>query len=115
MYGTFQSCLPSRFVDELPANCYEIINNYGSYYNRSKYLGGKKTNVSEYLDDHVPQDFAADASQESSVSFAFHKGQKVQHSKFGFGIILSVHDEVAEIAFYKHGMKKIMVEFLKAG
>ena len=110
MYGSFQSCLPSRFIDELPSSCYEIVNNYSSYYNRNKYLGGKAANVSEFLDDHVPE-----ASQELPPVAAFRKGQKIQHSKFGFGIVLAVHEGVAEIAFYKHGMKKIMVEFLMAG
>ena len=43
----------------------------------------------------------------------FHKGQKVEHMKFGFGIVLGVSGDSAEIAFYKHGVKKIMIEFLK--
>lgn len=109
IYGSFQSCLPSRFINELPADCYEIINNFGSYYNKSKYQSGKITSTNEYSDDFVPEH-----SQVVKMPI-FHKGQKIQHNKFGFGIILSVHEGVAEVAFYKHGMKKIMVEFLMAG
>ena len=45
VYGSFQASLPSRFVDELPKASYDIIHNYGSYYNKDSLREMSQKNV----------------------------------------------------------------------
>jgi DNA helicase-2/ATP-dependent DNA helicase PcrA len=99
IYGSFQPCIPSRFIDELPKETYEIINNYGSYYNNSK------RNFS-YSAKESPE--VIDASSSPRLK----KGQRVFNVKFGYGYILSISNSIAEVAFDKAGIKKVLAEYL---
>jgi len=99
IYGSFQPCIPSRFIDELPKETYEIINNYGSYYNNSK------RNFS-YSAKESPEVIDAGSSPR------LKKGQRVFNVKFGYGYILSISNSIAEVAFDKAGIKKVLAEYL---
>jgi DNA helicase-2/ATP-dependent DNA helicase PcrA len=64
------------------------------------------------LSTHVPSvDFAA------SDTSSLEAGQKVEHQKFGFGLVTalegSAHNPIATIRFEKNGEKKIMLNYAK--
>jgi geranylgeranyl pyrophosphate synthase len=41
------------------------------------------------------------------------RGSRVSHTKFGKGIIVNIQDNFAEVAFEKHSLKKVMIEYLE--
>lgn len=94
IYGNYQASIPSRFIDEIPSSTYEIINNYGSYYNTNRPNIGYSTPVAEAHE--VP----------------LKKGQRVFNIKFGYGYILSFSDNVVDVAFDKAGIKRVLAEYL---
>ncbi len=94
IYGSYQSSLPSRFIDELPDGHYEIVNSFGLSYNKYK-------------------------KQSEAISFSqvanddeFKKGERVFHIKFGYGAIIGIAGNIAEVAFEKSGVKKVLVDYL---
>lgn len=107
IYGGIQPSLPSRFLDELPKDSYEIVNNFGSYYNKS-YAGYEPVKLRNEESSYV-------ASNDSSSSPKYKVGQKVFHTKFGYGIILNLVQDTAEIAFQKSGIKKVLIEYISLG
>ncbi|MBE6449401.1 MAG: DNA helicase II [Alphaproteobacteria bacterium] len=123
VYGKWQNAQPSRFIDELPDEHIEMVSTFNSRYfdytpkfstkpsyqkweenedenlNASFYQWGK-TSGSIYHDD------------ESVVKRSSQKGKRVYHEKFGFGTVWGQDGEKLDIAFDKHGRKKIMARFV---
>lgn len=105
MYGSYQACLPSRFINEIPVDSYEIVNSSVRFGNRFSQNGmiGHKEKIPSFRDE--------DFSQVSQAKFKL--GQRVFHQKFGYGKIIDLHDEIAEVSFEKSSVKKVMVDYLK--
>ncbi len=101
IYGDFQASEISRFINELPKDSYQLVNNY---FNSS--LASAQKNVTSFKD--VKKENYKPVKIEK-----FSIGTKVSHIKFGRGIILSAEGDIKEIFFEKEGVKKIMSEFLK--
>ncbi len=61
---------------------------------------------------HIPS-----ADFEASDTSNLQEGQKVEHQKFGFGVVAkmegSAHNPIATISFEKNGEKKIMLNYAK--
>ena len=64
------------------------------------------------LRNHIPS-----ANFEAADPTALEEGMKVEHQKFGFGIVGAVegsaHNPIATINFEKNGEKKIMLNYAK--
>jgi len=120
LYGRTNSCLPSRFIDELPAQCIERV---GVTPRRAETERYERPRASLYGDDGWyrpggPAKPAKDYSTltqtlkkpEAAVSFA--KGDMVMHKAFGKGMVLTVlpmgGDALLEIAFDGVGTKRLM-------
>ena len=101
IYGDFQASEVSRFINELPKDSYQLVNNY---FNSSLALAQK--NVISFKD--VRKENYKPVKKEK-----FSIGTKVSHIKFGRGIVLSAEGDIKEIFFEKEGVKKIMSEFLE--
>ncbi len=84
VYGNFQMSEPSRFINDIPKNEYKTVNNY---FNQT------------YQDIRKKENFSV--------------GTKVSHQEFGYGIILSIHHEFAEVFFEKGGVKTLLMEYLQ--
>ena len=118
LYGKTSASLPSRFIRELPE---ESVVHKGGYYlkpqrpaagyyydtainSRPAYSPGK----SQYLQN------AVSASQKTSTYLELNKGDMVEHTAFGKGMVLSVikmgGDALLEIAFDEIGTKKLMAK-----
>ncbi len=98
VYGSYQMNTPSRFIDEIPAATYQIVSNFGSYYNK-KYP--------------VKQEPLVETTTATGNELNLKPGKEIKHSKFGKGIVLKLHADCAEIMFPGTGVKKIMYDFLK--
>ena len=143
-FGQLQQNEPSRFLDEMPEinidksyagtparNNASTANNRGSAFERMgrgfENTGGgqgsmfakKEPSKPSYatptrpqVKEHVPtENFTA------SDTSGLQAGQKVEHTKFGFGTVASmegaVHNPIATINFELNGEKKIMLNYAK--
>jgi DNA helicase-2/ATP-dependent DNA helicase PcrA len=103
IYGSYQNSTPSRFIDELPAENYEMVHNYGNYYRK---LANQPTMKQILPVEKVIKHEALDMTK-------LRRGSRVSHTKFGKGIIVNIQDNFAEVAFERHSLKKVMIEYLE--
>ncbi|PZX16270.1 DNA helicase-2/ATP-dependent DNA helicase PcrA [Palleronia aestuarii] len=143
VYGQWQSALPSRFIDELPADHVDVLTPpglYGGGYGAAGMAASASPAIvaaaSSDLHDRAAeanvynspgwrrlQARAADrpVSQprearqmviDGSAVSAFAVGDRVFHTKFGYGGVVGVEGDKLEIAFDKAGTKKIVGKFV---
>ena len=120
LYGRTNSCLPSRFIDELPEECVERV---GVMPRRPETERYERPRSSLYGDDgwYRPSAPVRPARDYSSVTqtlkkpkanVSFAKGDMVMHKAFGKGMVLTVlpmgGDALLEIAFDGCGTKRLM-------
>ena len=123
LYGRTSSAMASRFLKEIPERltvkkgAYARVGSYSPYgtmgYNRdngySSYTApaASKTKVSDFVKYAPP-------APEKTINLDFKKGDMVQHTAFGRGLVLSVlkmgGDALLEIAFDEIGTKKLMAK-----
>jgi DNA helicase-2/ATP-dependent DNA helicase PcrA len=119
IYNQWQSALPSRFIDELPAEHVDRVADKGLY---GAGLGGfaddftRAARRGRWRDRPATAgwDDAGSAMRRSGDGAALAPGQRVFHAKFGYGRILAVDGSKLEIAFDKAGTKKVMESFVEA-
>lgn len=115
LYGRTSATLPSRFLREIPE---EQLLRKGTTYSRGEQTGsiarGYTVNSlprTGYLNSHP-------SSQKKPVALNLNKGDMVQHTAFGKGMVLSVlkmaDDALLEIAFDTLGTKKLMAKTASA-
>jgi DNA helicase-2/ATP-dependent DNA helicase PcrA len=122
LYGRTNASLPSRFLREIPDDIVERKGGYHQSIERNSFEGG----------GYVPQRStyghpAAKPSQSMLTQYSapkpatyldLNKGDMVQHTAFGRGMVLSVvkmgGDALLEIAFDKIGTKKLMAKTASA-
>jgi DNA helicase-2/ATP-dependent DNA helicase PcrA len=134
VFGQWQSALPSRFIDELPADHVDVLTPPGLH--GGNYGAAGMAEVKSRL-----HDAAADAnvynspgwrrlqarSQDRSVSqpresrnttidasavSSFTVGERVFHQKFGYGAVVGIEGDKLEIDFEKAGLKKVVSKFI---
>ncbi len=110
IYNQWQSALPSRFVDELPAECVEHATEPGLY-------GGRAVGEDRSWRTRrhaVPLADAAWQAPPRAGESTLAAGQRVFYQKFGYGRIVAIDGDKLEIAFEKAGYKKVMTSFVTA-
>lgn len=121
IYGQWQSSLPSRFVDELPAEHIERAgeqgiaqggfaedqSTFGSSSGGQGYGAGWKRAQNRKAQDEVV--FAPARVSANGLSV----GQRIFHQKFGYGTIKSLDGDKLDIRFEKAGVKKVMASFVE--
>ena len=131
VFGQWQSQLPSRFIDELPADHVEVLTAPGLYGSQQQSYGNSQVEERATRADiynspgwrRLQQNTARPVSQprESRASVidlaatsAFTVGERVFHQKFGYGRIEALEGDKLEIAFDKAGIKKVVASFIIA-
>jgi DNA helicase-2/ATP-dependent DNA helicase PcrA len=131
VFGQWQSQLPSRFIDELPADHVEVLTAPGLYGSQQQNYGSSQVEERATRADiynspgwrRLQQNTARPVSQprESRASVidlaatsAFSVGERVFHQKFGYGRIEALEGDKLEIAFDKAGIKKVVASFITA-
>ena len=137
--GLWQSAIPSRFLDELPADAVDVKDT-GSSYGGYGYGGGatSRFNKADPFESvyETPGWQRARAQQSSRKSAgpltiegdlvarsvdlgndrsAFGLGERVFHLKFGYGAIADIEGNKLTIDFEKAGRKKVLESFIKKG
>jgi DNA helicase-2/ATP-dependent DNA helicase PcrA len=131
-YGQLVQNDPSRFIDEMPEEQIDKSSSGGGARNQSsgwgsaydRMHGGTKTtepSKPSYLPVVAPH--TLNKNHIPSANFtpcdpsALEAGNKIEHQKFGFGVIKeiegSAHNPIAIILFDKNGEKKIMLNYAK--
>ena len=70
---------------------------------------GRKRFVSNYKNSDIEWDFNQDISNEENIK----KGDKVFHKKFGYGKILFIEGDKAEVNFEKSSQKQVFIKYLQ--
>ena len=137
VYGQWQNNLPSRFINELPPQNIEIVNNTANYFSGNNYSsyksnsavpswGAKKRQTVSY-DDDDRYSYVSDDEFSSSWGGSMYKakqnaknlmsstpvGTKVYHETFGYGKVIAVEGNKLGIIFDNYGLKKLMKDYVR--
>ncbi|MEP2640503.1 UvrD-helicase domain-containing protein [Roseobacter sp.] len=131
VFGQWQSSMPSRFIDELPAEHVDVLTPpglYGGGYGAAAPSSGLHDAAAEANVYNSPGwRRLQDRSQKRPVSqprenkptvidmnavSSFTVGERVFHQKFGYGAIAGVEGDKLEIDFEKAGTKKVVGKFV---
>ncbi len=119
-YASHDYNIPSRFINELPTNLVDI--NDSSYILQNNFLDDFIENDSVSSDYITPgrkrllnnskkNEIDWDINQD--IDFFPKAGDKVFHKKFGYGKILFLEGEKAEVDFDNFSKKSVFLKFLK--
>ncbi len=129
LFGRWQSAIPSRFIDELPAEHVEAEVEMGLHAGSAPGRGegglsetpgifatgletaweSRRGGARRLIDN---PDWRLEAGDAAVSGLAV--GQRVFHQKFGYGGILAIDGHKLEIAFEKAGTKMVMDSFVRA-
>ena len=125
LYGRTSGCMPSRFLEEIPKEC---VVEKGRRFNSASWQGGGYTGSGSGAGQTYPGSsygtkpktyqrkgtFFADAASAPAPMLELQKGDMVNHTAFGRGMVLSVMkmggDALLEIAFDEIGTKKLLAK-----
>gem|GEM_PF-3524399 len=123
LFNLWQSAIPSRFIDELPAEHVEVDVAQGLYSGGlakagSSYhfapgqasSGAARRRRGGRMAASAPDGDQAAAQGEPD---ALRRGARVFHQKFGYGKVVEADGGKLEIAFEKAGRKKVMAGFVE--
>ena len=109
MYGNWINAVPSRFIDELPDNVTEmntqstmVQEGRSCHWDSSGYTAKIKT---------APASFERKVQTDDNTVFT--RGDRIFHTKFGYGAIINIDGHKLDIAFEKSGQKRVMDSFVE--
>ncbi|MCV2871436.1 UvrD-helicase domain-containing protein [Defluviimonas sp. WL0050] len=131
VYGQWQSQMPSRFIDELPAKHVEVLTPpglYGGGYGAAAMSAGIEDRAaradvynspgwkrmqtrSQTRPVSQPREARNVVIDLDAVS-AFTEGDRVFHQKFGYGVVEGIEGDKLEVAFDKAGTKHVVASFI---
>ena len=123
LYGRTNASLPSRFLREIPDDIVERKGGYQQSYGQSvsQYSSQFQTRTAYNQPAYKPVRSVLshhNSTSDKSAYLELNKGDMVQHTAFGKGMVLSVvkmgGDALIEIAFDKIGTKKLMAKTASA-
>ena len=131
IFGQWQSSLPSRFIDEMPADHVEVLTPPGLYGGGYGAVGMNSSleeeamaadgydspgwkrlqNNSKRSTLGHPKD-SKNLIIDATASSIFEVGERVFHQKFGYGNIQDIEGDKLQIEFDKAGNKKVVSKFI---
>ena len=128
VYGQWQSQLPSRFIDEMPAAHVDVLPSGmagGGFGAASAYGRGGIEDRASKADVYASPGWQRMQSRGVSTqpqrrgamiidaeTVAFEIGERVFHKKFGYGEVLGSEGDKIVVAFDKAGEKKLLASFV---
>jgi DNA helicase II / ATP-dependent DNA helicase PcrA len=132
VYGQWQSSLPSRFIDELPADHVDVLTPPGLY---GGGFGAASPMASSLEDRAIKADVynspgwrrmqdrasqrptsqpreARNSVIDLNAVSSYVEGDRVFHVKFGYGIVIGIEGDKLEVDFAKAGVKRIVASFV---
>ncbi|WP_224823301.1 ATP-dependent helicase [Cognatishimia sp. MH4019] len=133
VYGQWQSSIPSRFIDELPEEHVDVLTPpglYGGGYGAAAPASAMDQAVSEAnvynspgwrrLQQRAGQRGMSQPAESKNIVIdatavsAHTAGDRVFHTKFGYGTIMGLEGDKLDIEFDKAGSKKVVAKFVVA-
>lgn len=111
VYGSWQTCNPSRFIGELPEDHIEVSQSPGMY-NFQRLKPDQSANLIQGSNSAYSQSTLSYQTQ-SQVSARFRKGERVFHMKFGYGYVIETRDDKVDVNFQHSGLKCVVDRFLE--
>jgi DNA helicase-2/ATP-dependent DNA helicase PcrA len=126
VHGTWQTSVPSRFVEELPREHIEMASQQGVYGSapRGNYWGPLWSDTgplarptrhrAERRGPGAGLTIEGDALRlpDEPGARGFERGTRVFHQKFGYGTVTASEGDKLDIAFDKAGAKKVLAPFV---
>jgi len=139
VWGRWQSALPSRFVDELPAEHVEVLTPpglYGGTFGAASPTGGGSATDASVLEERAAaastynspgwRRMAARRGEhgvgqprevrrlvvDAEAASRFETGTRVFHQKFGYGRVSDIEGDKLTVAFEKAGEKKVLAAYV---
>ncbi len=128
IYNQWISAVPSRFIEELPAEHVDVVADAGLYRRRAGGLDGDPgtegfaetvgrgpgyARLARARRGGAAPVVDGKARRLDDPASAFEVGVRVFHQKFGYGKVLVVEGSKLEIDFEKAGVKKVMERFVE--
>ena len=114
IYGNWSAAIPSRFLEELPAEAITREGATGWEAQRtppaSVFLGNQGLLARK---PRVIETGAWEVKERPAASDKFTAGQRVFHQKFGYGRVTAVEDDKLDIEFEKAGAKRVLDRFVE--
>ena len=139
IYGSWQTPIPSRFIEELPEQHIEIksdnqnyggyaksrfeqLNNYESSYNSP---GWQRAQRNQQRNSETPQRYSESTQHQgktivgeliTSSTTQKHNlklGDNIEHRKFGSGVIIDIRGDRLTVRFANHGEKNIIADYVR--
>ncbi|TDH64499.1 DNA helicase II [Dankookia rubra] len=115
IYGNWSSSIPSRFLDELPAEHVQREGSTGMARNRVVDMPSVFTGAGGLM-ARKPRTIEAGAWEvqaRPAHAEPLQVGDRVFHKKFGYGTVTSVDDNRVDVDFEKSDPKRVMDSFLE--
>jgi len=109
MYGQWVNNIPSRFVDELPAEHIEMTSEIMQAGRSSHW------DSSGFTPKEKPKSKTFDRKVRSEDGTVYARGDRVFHDKFGYGKIINIDGHKLDIVFETGGKKRVMDSFVVKG
>lgn len=124
IHGSWQTTIPSRFIDELPPSSVIINKNHGAFVKESANnhidTGSNTSNNVDILDEFIPNPNSDNRVIEgkfyektNNFTSNFRIDQRVIHRKFGVGTITNIEGRKLSINFESAGPKRVLDSFVK--
>ncbi len=129
VFGSWQSQIPSRFIDEMDQDAVEVIGDAGQHataevqsdlYDQAARADAYNSPGWRRLQARQSQRGMSQPRETRNVVIdldavsAFTTGERVFHDKFGYGTITAIEGDKLDISFEKAGFKKVVAKFVKA-
>ncbi|WP_425391884.1 ATP-dependent helicase [Ekhidna sp.] len=123
-YGRLKNCEPSRFLEEVDPEFIKVNRKFSSKDPVSPGINYVTKNfVSNIKKENTTKRFAAKVNHKPSADFEpsdtsnLAEGNKVEHPKFGFGVVTNIDEQgankKAKVDFEKAGEKTLLLSFAK--
>ena len=118
LYGRTNASLPSRFLREIPEDMTVKKGGYHNQVNQYAATANSRYNYSAAMQKPSYKSAYSTPATPKTAYLELNKGDMVQHTAFGRGMVLSVvkmgGDALLEIAFDQIGTKKLMAKTASA-
>ncbi|MEM9426857.1 MAG: 3'-5' exonuclease, partial [Pseudomonadota bacterium] len=129
VFGSWQSQMASRFIDEMDMDAVEVLGHAGQHataevesdlYERASRADGYNSPGWKRLQERQNQRGMSQPRESRNMVIdmnavsAFTTGERVFHDKFGYGTITAIEGDKLDISFEKAGFKKVVAKFVKA-
>ena len=116
LYANWQSSIPSRFVDELPADAIEQAGSAAMQREARLIAAPSVFSSGPLMARRIaqPKEIAAwEQPPRPARTEALPVGTRVFHQKFGYGRVLAVVDDRLDVEFEKAGQKRLLDRFVE--